>query len=305
MKIADPAAAPLITDDHPTGVLGFRYLLHGTPQTPENFMMQLAENLGHFRMITHRHNFDQFRYVVRGQMNLGEGRILREGELCYFPEGTSYGPQDDGPGPLAMVLQFGGASGYGYMSPMQYRQGREALRRIGRFEGPVYIEARPDGTVRKELSINAIWRQAMGARLLIPAPRYDDVVIMKPRAYRWVPVAGLRGVSRKRLGSFTERGTTAELVRLEPGAELHVAEAPAYRLFFVLQGTGLAGGGPYGQHHGIEFGPGEAGRLLASEATEALVFTLPMLPRDLPEPQLPSSEPLPGESVPDEAAAAT
>src|SRR5271165_4603582 len=40
----------------------------------------------------HRHNFDQFRYVVYGETNISKGRDLHQGEIGYFPEGTYYGP---------------------------------------------------------------------------------------------------------------------------------------------------------------------------------------------------------------------
>ncbi|QRF56103.1 cupin domain-containing protein [Variovorax paradoxus] len=297
MNIANPDNQPVVTDDHPTGVLGFRYLLNGTPLTPENYMVQIAENLGHFKMVTHRHNFDQFRYVISGQMNLGEGRVLKEGELCYFPEGTSYGPQDDPAGPVALVMQFGGASGYGYMSPQQYRQGREELRRIGRFEGPVFVKQDANGKVSKKLSINAIWEQAMGERLLIPAPRYSDVVIMKPKAFRWMPSAIGRGVFRKLLGSFSERGITAEVFKVKARGLLPVINEDAIRVYFVLSGEGRIGGCRIERHCAADFQPGEQGQIAADSELEMLAFRLPMLSRDLQDPQLSSTEPLPGESV--------
>lgn len=297
MNISNPTHSPVITDDHPTGVLGFRYLLNGTPLTPENYMLQIAENRGHFEMLTHRHNFDQFRYVIQGQMNLGRGRILREGELCYFPEGTSYGPQDDPAGPVALVLQFGGASGYGYMSPQQYRQGREALRRIGRFEGPLYLREEEHGRVSRKFSINAIWEQSLRQRMMIPAPRYDDVVIMKPRAYRWTPVPGARDVWRKLLGSFTKRGTTAESIRLGAGARWSVKALDAIRILFVLSGEGRLDEQPLGLHFAADLQPGEQAGLVAQSEMELLVFTLPLLSPDWMAPQLASTEPLPDESV--------
>lgn len=297
MNIANPADAPVITDDHPTGVLGFRYLLNGTPLTPENYMVQIAENLGHFNMVTHRHNFDQFRYVISGQMNLGEGRMLREGELCYFPEGTSYGPQDDPAGPVALVMQFGGASGYGYMSPQQYRRGREELRKVGRFEGPVFLRDEGDGKVSKKLSINAIWEQVIGERMLIPAPRYDDVVIMKPKAFRWTPAAAGKGVFRKLLGSFSERGTTAEVFKVEAGGVLPVNGGGAIRIYFVLSGRGRIGEVYFETHCAADFQCHEQGAIAADTEMEMLAFTLPMLSGDVLDPQLPSTEPLPGESV--------
>jgi len=296
MRTANPALADVRTDDHPTGVLGFRYLLEGLPGSPENFVMLIAENLGHFQMVQHRHNFDQFRFTLKGKMNLGRGRVLHEGDLCYFPEGTSYGPQDDPAGPVVLVVQFGGASGYGYMSVDQYLSGRETLKRNGRFDGPVYIREE-QGRTSKKFSINAIWEQSMGTRMLIPAPRYDDVVIMKPAAFRWTPLRVAPGVYRKLLGSFTERGTTAEMLRLEAGAAYTPPPAEAIRLAFVLEGEGRIGGGELGTHFGLQIDPREAIEIRAERPMELLMFTMPLLGGDWLPAQLPSVEAQPGESV--------
>ncbi|WP_321885776.1 cupin domain-containing protein [Burkholderia cenocepacia] len=300
MKIANPVNSEVRTDDHPTGVLGFRYLLEGKENTPENFVMLIAENLGHFEMVQHRHNFDQFRFTLSGQMNLGRGRVLREGDLCYFPEGTSYGPQDDPAGPVVLVVQFGGASGYGYMSSSQYLEGRESLKQTGRFEGPVFIREENGRTIKK-FSINAIWEKSMGQRMLIPAPRYDDVIIMKPAAYRWTPVRPDQGVFRKLLGSFTERGTTAEMIKVTQGATFNIAAVNAIRLFFVREGSGRLNGELLEQHFGAQVEPGETGVLSANSDIELLVFTMPMLGEDWLDAQLPSVETQPGESVRDPA----
>ncbi|WP_326725661.1 hypothetical protein OHT59_45940 [Streptomyces sp. NBC_00243] len=87
-----------------------------------------------FWMPRHRHNFEQIRLPVRSDMNLGHGLVLREGEVGYFPEGTAYGPQEDALGDAApgervqLVLQFGGASGCGFMS---IEQRRRAKRDVG------------------------------------------------------------------------------------------------------------------------------------------------------------------------------
>src|ERR1700748_2550390 len=159
--------------DHPTGAISFQHLLQGDPCSPDNFMLILGRQDGDFHMPRHRHNFDQIRLPIVGPMNHGDF-VLGEGEVGYFVEGLAYGPQDDplgryAPGErLQLVLQFGGASGVGFMSIEDRRRGREALARAGRFEGNYYHRA--DG--KTEWGLNAIWRQVYGAPLTYPKPRY-------------------------------------------------------------------------------------------------------------------------------------
>jgi hypothetical protein len=297
MKITDPATRELRTDDHPTGALGFRYLLQGEEDTPDNFVMLIAENLGHFHMVRHRHNFDQFRYVISGQMNIGDGLVIRAGELCYFPEGTPYGPQDDPAGPLVLTVQFGGGNGYGYMSPGQYLAGRKALEREGRFEGPVFIRE-TNGKTTKKFSINAIWEKAMGDRMLIPAPRYKAPVIMNPQAYRWTPVPRQQGCFRKFLGSFSERGTGAEMLKAQPGAALRFLPEQATRLLFVLEGAGRIGGHRIGRHFGVQVEPAEALDLHAGpEGFSVLCLDMPLFAGGWQDAEIAAVEPAQEESV--------
>lgn len=301
MKIVNPDNCKLYTDDHPTGALGQRYLFKGEDSTPENFMFSIAENMKRFQMVTHRHNFDQFRFSISGDMSMGKGRYLREGHLGYFPEGTNYGPQDDEAGPVALVLQFGGASGYGYMSMEQYREGRESLKQVGQFEGAVFIrDQTEDDLQKKKFSINAIWEETMGSRMLIPAPRYDQAIFISPDAFRWIPVKHEEGVFHKHLGTFSEREASAEMWLLKPGASINLAAGEAaIRLLFVLQGEGIAGSDELGRHYGIQLDPGETGKLTAKGEMKLLSFILPPVREDWTEPELPSFEPVPRESVSD------
>jgi hypothetical protein len=297
MKFTDPAICDVRTDDHPTGALGFRYLLKGQENTPDNFVMLIAENLGHFHMVRHRHNFDQFRYVISGQMNIGDGMVIREGELCYFPEGTPYGPQDDPAGPLVLTVQFGGGNGYGYMSPEQYLAGRNALEREGRFEGPVFIKEANGKTVKK-FSINAIWEKAMGARMLIPAPRYRAPVIMNPNAYRWTPVPQQGGCFRKLLGTFSERGTGAQMLKIEAGAALRFMPEQATRLLFVLEGDARIGEQRIGRHFGVQVEAGETVDLHSGrEGLSALCLDMPLFEDGWQQAEIAAVEPAQEESV--------
>lgn len=297
MKVVNPDTLRVFDDDHPTGALRQRYLLQGEDGSPENFMFSIADNVKRFQMVRHRHNFDQFRFTLSGDMSMGPHRTLREGCLGYFPEGSSYGPQDDPAGPTALVLQFGGASGYGYMSMEQYRAGRETLNKTGRFEGPVYIRPLPDGRTKKTFSINAIWEESLGAKLLIPAPRYDQPVFIDPRAFRWVPTKGAPGVFRKHLGTFSEREVMAEEWLVKEGAHLDLGTGSARRLLLVLDGRGTVGDEPLGRHFGIQIDPGEHARVVAREDLTLLSFYLPPVGVEWTRPELESFEPVPGEAV--------
>jgi hypothetical protein len=297
MKVVDPESVKVYTDDHPTGALHQRYLLQGKEHTPENFMFSIAETVKRFEMERHRHNFEQFRMPLKGNMSLGDGRILKEGTLAYFPEGAFYGPQDDEAGPVALVLQFGGPSGYGYMSPQQYRAGRESLKKVGRFDDAVFIPNEGVGDGRKKFSINAIWEEAMGTKMLIPAPRYDQAIFMDPAAFRWVPVKGVSGVYRKHLGTYSEREVSAEMWMLKPGASFELSAGEEIRILFVLEGSGQAGSEALGKYFAVQVDPGETALLKANEELKFMSFNLPPVKEDWLDADLPSFEPVPEESV--------
>src|SRR5436190_242180 len=123
--------------DHPTGSLAFKYLLSGDDGAPDNFVLILARQDARFTTKRHRHNFDQFRFPIGGDMNVGNGIVLPEGQLGYFTEGAAYGPQDDPldkaePGErVHLTLQFGGSTGYGYLGPGRLRACWVELRKHG------------------------------------------------------------------------------------------------------------------------------------------------------------------------------
>jgi len=262
--------------DHPTGSLAFKYLLSGDDASPDNFVLLLARQQKHFATERHRHNFDQFRFPISGDMNVGEGVRLKEGQLGYFTEGAPYGPQDDPlepakPERIHLTLQFGGATGYGYLGPRRLRAVRNELRRDGEFVDVFY--KRKDGKTLGGL--DAVWQHAFGVKLEYPKPRYPGPVIMDARSFHWLPLAAAPGVERKHLGTFTERGTWAEILRLHPGASVTPGHADARRLFFVLSGAGAVNGEPVARHTAIELAPGETARIAGTETLELIEFGLP------------------------------
>jgi hypothetical protein len=263
--------------DHPTGNIAFQHMLKGDPAATDNFMYILGRQDADFLMPRHRHNFDQIRLPICGDMNIGRGIVLREGEVGYFPEGLAYGPQEDplgdaAPGErLQLVLQFGGASNYGFISIEQRRQAWAELEKVGKFVGPHYH--RPDGSV--EWGLNTIWEHVFGVKLKYPRSRYKAPVIADPRHFNWLQIAGASGVDHKYFGAFSERGVWTEMVRLRANSSWSSTDPRARRLLVALSGEGEAAGQAVGRLTAIQVEPGETLSLSARSAMELFLIGLP------------------------------
>ena len=208
------------------------------------------------------------------KFHIGESVMLKEGQIGYFPEGLPYGPQDDKGRRLQLVLQFGGASGCGFMSMEDRLRARKELARVGKWEGPNYRH--PDGKL--EWGLNVIWRHVFGERLKYAMPRYTKVVLMDPERFNWITVAP--GVERKFLGAFTEREASVEMIRVKPGARWSSRHASALRLFFVTQGEAECELGSVGKYDTLQAAAGET--LEISARTELHLFVMGLPPVVVP-----------------------
>jgi hypothetical protein len=263
---------------HRGGGLMFKNLLLGEEGSPENYWLTLAKGDGSFHSPRHRHNFDQFRISIEGRTSIDPKKYLEPGEIGYFPEGTSYGPQQDTSENLTLVLQFGGMSGNGFPSRAQVRRAQNELVAIGEFEGGIFRRKTGDGKKNQD-GFEAVWEHVMGRRLEYPEPRFDNPVFMNYRNFSWRPT-DQRGVSRKTLGVFTERETRLEMVKIEQDAEWSSAAEDTIGLSFVMSGDGTCGGKGYSQYTSIETLAGERAAFRASRDTEILRMVLPMLHLD-------------------------
>ena len=252
--------------DHPKGTASFYYLLvGGEPESLENYRYILGRQEADFHMPRHRHTFEQVRLPLVGDMHLGEQGVLHEGEIGYFPEGLTYGPQDDPlddakPGErLQLVLQFGGASGLGMAA--------------GRGRGPA--SERPQCEQRSE-------RRAVK----FPRPRYKNVIILDPAHFNWLQVPAVIGVERKYFGSFTERAFWIEMVKIGADAAWVSTCRKARRLIVVLSGSATVEGIKVGRLAAIQADAGEA--LYVSAFTETVLYIVGLPPVQLP--RLPSAQ---------------
>ena len=274
--------------NHRGGGLEFKCLSLGEENTPENYSLNLARQKDFYSPV-HHHNFDQFRYAVKGDVSLGPDMLLKEGQLSYHPEGAYYGPQqDDGEQErIVLVLQCGGASGQGYMSFAQLREANKKLSTHGKFEGGKFIV---DGAGAKD-GYQALWEHLNARQLIYPEPRYPTPIIIDPQNFSWKPVGALANrepssvrplqnatVWKKHLGTFSERELRAEELWLESGASLHVGSVEAIHLLVVLDGSGQVATENLNVESTIRLKPGADAEILCSSGhLQLLHLVMPLL----------------------------
>jgi hypothetical protein len=259
---------------HRGGTFHYRHLLNGTPGTLGNFQFDIGQLEGDFASPRHRHNFDQFRFQLEGTMNFDRNGKMAAGTLGYFPEGAAYGPQSSEGRSVTAVLQFGGASGGGYLSRAEVQAGTEELKKFGVFEGGVFRRNGDSEGRRNTDAYQAIWEHVNGRRMDYPKPRYRDPIMVDPENYEWLPVAGAPGVSEKPLGAFTERQCAAVLIKLAPAARY---EAGGRSVYLVLSGAGLVQDEPYRPLTALHVEEGEAAFFAARDESRLLRLVLPDL----------------------------
>ena len=270
MKIVGIDEIPLMRGlEHRGGTFHSQTTAEGRPGTIGNFKFSLSRLGTDYSGPRHRHNFDQFRYMLEGESDYGDGK-LSAGHLGYYPEGVPYGPQVNKTPIVSAVLQFGGASGSGYLLPREVKAGMEELKAFGEFKDGIFH--RRDGTGKRNMdAYQAIWEHVHGREMIYPKGRYDAPIFMNAANYDWAPVSGAPGVSEKLFGVWTERRTEAGLLRLDAGARL---EAKGRGIYFVLSGAGACEGKALRLHSTVFVDSGERAILSASEPMDVLHYGL-------------------------------
>jgi hypothetical protein len=152
MKTAHASTAPQHHTVPREGLLDNRDLLMGTDGDPRNYRLALSRAETDWLTPRHRHNFDQIRFPIEGEFHYADDKVLKAGCVAYFPEGVYYGPQTRKQGLYMLVLQFGGASGSGFLGEKQHLQGYEALNQKGKTEKGIYTYVDEKGTQRRTTS---------------------------------------------------------------------------------------------------------------------------------------------------------
>lgn len=252
------------------GVFRYYDLGSGKEGTPNNFYLSLSVLSGDFLSPRHRHNFDQVRFQLEGDFDFAGDGKMPAGSIAYFPEGTRYGPQKAlSATSKTLVLQFGGASGNGYMSEEQFQKGLAELKGKGTFKDGVFTRDKPGGGRINQDAYEAVWEHVNGRELEYPPERYSRAVFMEPGNFQWIPHSP--GVATKAVGVFSERATKLAFYRIEAGARLALEDNS---LYFVCSGKGDG----WQRWSTIHVDSGERSELSATERAEVLQMGLTRFP---------------------------
>jgi hypothetical protein len=185
-----------------------------------------------------------------------------------------YGPQVNKTSIYCAVLQFGGASGSGYLLPREVKAGMEELKQFGEFKDGVFHRREGVPGKRNMDAFQAIWEHVHGREMHYPKGRYAAPISLDSAHFDWVPVKGAKGVSEKLFGVWTERRTQAGLFKLEKGARF---EAVGHGVYLVLSGAGACAGNPLKQYSTVYVLADERATIEAGEETLLLHYGLPDL----------------------------
>jgi len=260
--------------EHRGGTFHFRNLMEGTPGTIDNFQLSMGRNDNDFVSPRHRHNFDQIRVQLDGDLDFARDGKMSAGTVGFFPEGAPYGPQTTTTFSTTIVLQCGGSSGSGYLSRKEVKAGMDELRKFGTFEGGVYRRNEGEPGKRNLDGYEAIWSHANGRDMQYPKPRHPGPIMMHRASVAWTPVAGAPGVSEQALGVFTEHNTGARYLKLEADATYAAAGRGIY---VILGGQGKASDQPLRPYTTVFLDHGERETFAAEEPVELLHLSLPDL----------------------------
>jgi hypothetical protein len=150
----------------------------------------------------------------------------------------------------------------------------EELKAFGEFKDGIF-HRRDDAPGKRNMdAYQAIWEHRHDREMVYPKGRYDAPIMMDSTSYQWAPVKGVKGVSEKLFGVWTERRTEAGLLKLGSGASFEVSGRGVY---LVLSGSAECEGRALKQYSTIYLDHNERATLRAHETTEFLHYGLPDL----------------------------
>ena len=262
---------------HRIGALDLQRILDGKQDALDNFGLLLTRANTDWSAPAHRHNFEQVRYVMEGQVDYGDGIPVHAGAVVYFPESVPYGYQTRKAGTVMLEVQFGGASGNGFLSREQVDAATASLKTRGSFENGMYVRTDSAGKRHEEEPYEGIWKEVKGERIRYAPARYSNIVKMNPDHCAWVP-SPTSGVFHKWLGTFTERETRIGFARADTGAIMKVGGSGAGEIRFLTKGKFTIQSQEYSPFTALNVAANDAAiELRAEEDCEFFCLDLPKI----------------------------
>jgi hypothetical protein len=251
--------------------VSMKRLLQGVPG-PTNYELTTVRAGEDYTTPRHRHNFEQFMYVIDGRWEFGVGDegAATNGMLGWIPEGSYYGPQRLVAGSYVITLQFGGASGLGFLAYEEWYRAQSELSELGAFEAGKYVAADGSSGDGGQDAFEAIWEHVNGRKVEYPQPRYSRPFAINPDAFAWeaTPYG-----ARKSLGTFTERAWSIGIHRWDRAEAFGLGSGQA-TLAILLGGSAVVDGTAYPALSAFELQPGERVDVEGESGTTALVVTM-------------------------------
>ncbi|MEQ8838606.1 MAG: hypothetical protein RID07_17510 [Lacipirellulaceae bacterium] len=238
---------------HRPGYAENKRLLSGTPGAKDNYELSLTHVDGAYTTPQHKHNFDQIRFMVKGDFGFDKSDELKEGSISYFPEGTPYIQRSEGDS-ITLLLQFGGNSGAGFLNYEVFESGLEELREVGEFKDGVFTKTKPDGGKINADSYEAVYEHVVGKKISYPKKRFERPIVVNPEVFEWVESSEEPGVMLKSVGQFGERHVGMGFIKVSKGSTHQIKP---HRLVYLHEGNGEAQGHAWAQGTAAEIGPDE------------------------------------------------
>ncbi len=263
-----PWGESLVAQRGATEGMAHKRLFEGEESSPDNYMLVMSREPSSYFSPRHRHPWDQIRYCLSGKIPIAKGLYVEGGEIAYFPESAHYGPQEGGEDRIVLLLQFGGASGQGFIGPDRLKAARLEMEKSGRFEKGVYRVEDADGSRNRD-AYEAVWEHVKGSPPAYVSPAYKTPIVMRPKALAW-KAAGEAGVAERRIGIFPHRGLAITGLRLDASSTHAIPTQPALRFVFVTEGSGTIDGEELRRWSVVRMQPEERASVTAVEGLEAV-----------------------------------
>jgi hypothetical protein len=272
MKMNPMADVPWLPVEHQTrsGDVDYKLVREGEVAPGfESSSMMIRFNLGDqaFTAPRHRHDFEQIRITLDGDLDFGPNLLCKDGWVSYFPAGAYYGPEKMEGGSLLQV-QWGEY----WVNREQNRAAVDALRARGEFKNGIYSFVDADGRTKNKDGGAAVWEEVYGRELVIPSPKYPSPILMDPEAFEWSRLDDV--LSQKMMGRFTERDLAISKIRWDATGGLSLPDDRTYCVF-TLSGSVRDGDSVFGAHTAVWSEHDENDVLIGEAGTEAILLGFP------------------------------